>query len=319
MRIKEELKFLHKKKEMLNRELYRRHLQVAQEWGRWWNVVHESILQKINTEMERKYKIMDEKIKRLIQNHAHKPKTDISFYPRVVNNTNIKFSDEEIELINKGLKCNLGSKQKQWINNLAMEAEMAIMLLPPGEQDYIRHHVAKNITRLYQQQGQQATYRNTKEKREDKTAKQIKDKLKKNKAIISKVDKGNSTVILYSDDYIHKVNEFISCGNFTTANANITETLQKELRDTINECRSVIQKSDKWKFMNLNPTALTMRGLIKVHKEGAPIRPVVNWRNAPGYKLAQMLVKVLSSHTPLPFTYNVKNTVQLMDDLGIPQ
>ena len=59
MRIKEELKFLHKKKEMLNRELYRRHLQVAQEWGRWWNVIHESILQKINTEMERKYKIMD--------------------------------------------------------------------------------------------------------------------------------------------------------------------------------------------------------------------------------------------------------------------
>ena len=61
-------------------------------------------------------------------------------------------------------------------------------------------------------------------------------------------------------------------------------------------------------------------GLIKVHKEGAPIRPVINWRNAPGYKLAQMLVKVLSSHTPFPFTYNVRNTVQLMDDLlGIPQ
>jgi len=63
MRIKE-LKFLHKKKEMLNRELYRRHLQVAQEWGRWWDVIHESILQKINTEMERKYKIMDDKIKK---------------------------------------------------------------------------------------------------------------------------------------------------------------------------------------------------------------------------------------------------------------
>jgi len=28
-----------------------------------------------------------------------------------------------------------------------------------------------------------------------------------------------------------------------------------------------------------------------------------------------MLIKVLSTHTPLPFTYNVKNTVQLMDDL----
>jgi len=72
--------------------------------------------------------------------------------------------------------------------------------------------------------------------------------------------------------------------------------------------------------MNLNPTAPTMRGLIKVHKEGAPIRAVVNWKNAPGYKLAQMVVKVLSSHTPIPFTYNVKNTVQLTDDpLEIPQ
>jgi len=48
-----------------------------------------------------------------------------------------------MELLNKGLKYNLGSKQKGWFNNLAMEAEMAIMLLSPGEQDYIRHQVAK--------------------------------------------------------------------------------------------------------------------------------------------------------------------------------
>jgi len=150
-----------------------------------------------------------------------------------------------------------------------------------------------------EQQGQRNTYRNTKEKREDKTAKLIKDKLRKNKAIVAKADKGNSTVILYSDDYTQKVNDFISCDNFTTANACITKNLQIQLRDTINECKSIIQKYDKWKLMNINPTAPTMRGLIKVHKEGAPIRPVVNWRNAPGYKLVKMLVKALSSHTPL--------------------
>ena len=72
--------------------------------------------------------------------------------------------------------------------------------------------------------------------------------------------------------------------------------------------------------MNLNPTAPTLKGPIQVHKDGAPMRPVVNRKNAPAYSLAQMLVKVLSSHTPVPFTYNVKNTVQLMDDLlKIPQ
>ena len=47
---------------------------------------------------------------------------------------------------------------------------------------------------------------------------------------------------------------------------------------------------------------------------------MVNWNNAPAYRVAQKLVKVLSSHTPIPFTYNVKNTVELMDDLlKIPQ
>ena len=46
LRIKEKLRFLHKKKETLNRELYRSHLKVAQEWGKWWDPIHESIIQK---------------------------------------------------------------------------------------------------------------------------------------------------------------------------------------------------------------------------------------------------------------------------------
>jgi len=165
MRIKEELKFLHRKKEKLNQELYRRHLQVAQEWGRMWHIIHESIQQKINTEMEKKYKTMDEKIKRLIQNQTYAPKNEMNFYPRVINKTNIIFSDEELGLFNKGLIYNLGKKHKQWISNLAMEAETAITLQPPGEQDYVRHQVAKNIKKLYQQQEQGNTYRDKKTKK----------------------------------------------------------------------------------------------------------------------------------------------------------
>ena len=80
----------------------------------------------------------------------------------------------------------------------------------------------------------------------------------------------NSTVVLYLDDYNRKVNEFISSNNFTTVNADITKTLQKELRNTINECQNMIQNSEKWELVNLNPTAPTMRGLIEVHKDGTP-------------------------------------------------
>jgi hypothetical protein len=67
--------------------------------------------------------------------------------------------------------------------------------------------------------------------------------------------------------------------------------------------------------VNLIPTAPTIRGLVKIHKKGAPIRPIINWRNAPGYKLAKMLSKKLHTYIPLPYTFNVRNTVQLMNDL----
>jgi len=61
----------------------------------------------------------------------------------------------------------------------------------------------------------------------------------------SKADKGNSIVILYQDEYNQKVEEFISNNNFTAANTDITENLQREIRNTINDCQRVIQKSEK--------------------------------------------------------------------------
>jgi hypothetical protein len=95
--------------------------------------------------------------------------------------------------------------------------------------------------------------------------------------------------------------------------------LQREIRNAVNDCQSVIHRSEKWKYVNLNPTAPTLKGLVNIHKEDTSIRPIKNCKISPGYKLAKMLAEKLTSHTPLPFTYNVTNTVQLMNDLtGIP-
>jgi hypothetical protein len=66
----------------------------------------------------------------------------------------------------------------------------------------------------------------------------------------------------------------------------------------------------------MNPAAPTIKGMIKIHKQNAPIRPVINWRNAPAYKLAKMLTKKLRTHIPLPYTFNVKNSVHLIEDLS---
>jgi hypothetical protein len=47
-------------------------------------------------------------------------------HSRVENYTNIQFTHDEIQLLNKGLKYILQYKNKIWIETLALEAETAI-------------------------------------------------------------------------------------------------------------------------------------------------------------------------------------------------
>jgi hypothetical protein len=52
-----------------------------------------------------------------------------------------------------------------------------------------------------------------------------------------------------------------------------------------------------------------------LHKQGNPIRPVVNNINEPAYKLAKYLAKTLQEHIQLKYQYNVKNLTTLAHDL----
>jgi Reverse transcriptase (RNA-dependent DNA polymerase). len=62
----------------------------------------------------------------------------------------------------------------------------------------------------------------------------------------------------------------------------------------------------------LNPSTPTVKGLIKIQKPNQPIRPTVNWQNTPAHKLSKLLTQSINQLTPLPFTFNIKNTTQLI-------
>jgi hypothetical protein len=55
---------------------------------------------------------------------------------RVVNHTNVYFTNEEMKLLSKGLKYNLRHKNKKWIKTLLLKAETAITQLSATEQNY---------------------------------------------------------------------------------------------------------------------------------------------------------------------------------------
>jgi hypothetical protein len=65
----------------------------------------------------------------------------------------------------------------------------------------------------------------------------------------------------------------------------------------------------------MNLKAPRMYGTIKLHKADKPIRPIVNWKNSPGYRLAGYLVKLLKHTIQLPNVFNVQNSEALMHSL----
>ena len=84
--------------------LYKTHLQAASEWGQTWDLIRDNIHKTVNRESEKKYGLLVNKIVRLKETQVEKIDNTYKFYPRVVNETNIRFTNGELTLLNKGFK-----------------------------------------------------------------------------------------------------------------------------------------------------------------------------------------------------------------------
>jgi len=104
IRVREEIKFLYMKKQQLNKKLYYLHLNIANARGNSWYYIQDTIEAKLNKLISEKYERLETKLQKLSQEQTRTPKTHHNFYPRVVNKSNITFTNNEITLLNKGLK-----------------------------------------------------------------------------------------------------------------------------------------------------------------------------------------------------------------------
>jgi hypothetical protein len=183
LRIKNEIKFVYKKKQQLNVQLYQAHVSNANIWQNIWNNIEQSIEEKLKLEMEKVYKTQQQKK----ANMRTKATNNNTTHTRVENYTKIQFTYNEIQLLNKGLKYNLHHKNKKWIETLALEAETATTNLDINKQNYYRHVVAKEIK--YIKKNNQIN--NKKTKGEWKQIMNIKSKIDTNRLIITKRQRKN--------------------------------------------------------------------------------------------------------------------------------
>ena len=151
---------------------------------------------------------------------------------------------------------------RNWTQSLVLEAETAITQLPPNERDVYRRQVADRIKK--QQNPSDKTHPET------RLIKSIRNKLVENNAMVTWADKGNSLVILPTPHYGNKIEDFLSGNNFQTIAADPTNTFQTQVRNTVKQSKTLIPEDSRWKYVNMNPSAPTIKGLIKIHKQDQP-------------------------------------------------
>jgi hypothetical protein len=107
-------------------------------------------------------------------------------------------SSNETTLLEKELKYNLHTKKKNWLVNLALEAETAIAQLPVTDREFYRKQVADCIETLHLQNNSNLKPNTHSETR---MIKSIQTKPKNNNTMVTVADRGNSIVILPIQQY----------------------------------------------------------------------------------------------------------------------
>nr|VZI27308.1 unnamed protein product [Spirometra erinaceieuropaei] len=122
----------------------------------------------------------------------------------------------------------------------------------------------------------------------------LKEFIADNYVVIGLADKGRSTVVLNRTDYNQKAKRLLEDRQFyVSCESNPIKTLTREINAILlaMEDSGLISPTDR-RMARAQGTALArFYGLPKVHKEGAPLRPIVPLKGTPTYGLAKWLFR----------------------------
>ena len=256
----------------------------------------------------KKYTTQNNKLQNLI-NIKHPKIQEISnsnsnFHERVINLSNTQFKKEEIKLLENGPKYNPNINTKNVVETLVCEVELSL-----------NHISDSNFTKEKVKKVLQDTPKPKQNHKEVSLIKSIQSKIKDNNLIMTRADKGNSIVILCKGEYQQKINTFLEKEDPLLLKKDPTLKIQNKLKTTLKDINGILSNQDKFKIINMNPTPPKLYGLIKIHKENAPIRPVVSYTNSPLSKLCFKLNQIYRDTSQFNAKHTIKNSVELSKTL----
>ena len=94
-----------------------------------------------------------------------------------------------------------------------------------------------------------------------------------------------------------------------------TNIYQKSIQKVIKESNLFINKRQTQHLIQKKPSAPNLKAQLKLHKTNNPIRPVINNRTAPAYKLTKHLTKIPQQQISLNNQYNTNSSANLANTL----
>ena len=86
------------KKDKLNVLLYKAQIHAALEWGSFWHMIQDTIINSIHIKFADVYRTLDRKLFQLTHNPSVTTRSKHKFFQMVTNLTKINFTDEEISI-----------------------------------------------------------------------------------------------------------------------------------------------------------------------------------------------------------------------------
>ena len=146
----------------------------------------------------------------------------------------------------------------------------------------------------------------------------LKDLAKNKDYMLSKPDKGSGVVILNTADYDSKLSSILSdASKFQLINGSkdLTESVEKQLAMRLKDLKDQLHISSK-EFFQLKPTGSRiprLYGLPKIHKQGVPLRPILDMVGSPYHELAKWLAEKLKPLRECLTSNCVRDTFDFVD------
>ncbi|XP_046393740.1 uncharacterized protein LOC124161462 [Ischnura elegans] len=227
----------------------------------------------------------------------------------VINLSNQSIDEPTISVISKGLNFAPAPRYIPYCDIIA-GVEPAVRKLPVDLAEEVRAEISMALKR--------AKLPKANISRSEQAAIRA---LQRNKAIkVLPADKGNATVLMNSEDYHQKILDILRDQAYRKINRDPTDSVT---RKTIALIKSCGLPTDTAK--NLHPPAPDLHppapvpprlyGLPKIHKDGAPLRPIVSAIGSPTYNLAKFLTNILSPHVG-NCDHHIKNSSEFVKTLA---